>query len=122
MSENLIERLEEQVSKHRQWQSDAEHMVMECRAKNTSLCREIDVLRRENERLRQWVNDLQSGMYINCVYCGFRYGPDDEVAATMQESLHDHIAECPEHPLGQYRKALKTALRICRDALQEGGE
>ena len=25
--------------------------------------------------LRQWIDDLQSGMYINCVYCGHRYGP-----------------------------------------------
>lgn len=27
----------------------------------------------EIKRLRDWMNDLQSGMYINCVYCGHRY-------------------------------------------------
>lgn len=55
----------------------------------------------EIERLREWVNDLQSGMYINCVYCGHRYGPSDEVASTMQQALYDHIAVCPEHPLSR---------------------
>ena len=27
----------------------------------------IKRLAKENVRLRQWVNDLQSGMYVNCV-------------------------------------------------------
>ncbi len=53
----------------------------------------------EIERLQQWVHDLQSGMYINCVYCGHRYGPDDKVSPTMQQVLYDHITECPKHPL-----------------------
>lgn len=26
----------------------------------------------------QWISDMQAGCYINCVYCGHRYGPDDE--------------------------------------------
>ena len=65
---------------------------------------ERDRLRRENDELKQWVNDLQSGMYINCVYCGHRYGPEDEVAATMQEALYEHIAQCPKHPLSQAKR------------------
>ena len=31
----------------------------------------------EIERLKVWVDDLQSGMYVNCVYCGHRYGPGE---------------------------------------------
>lgn len=60
-------------------------------------------LRAENERLRQWVNDLQSGMYVNCVYCGHRYGPESEVPATMAEVLKRHVEQCPEHPMSKLR-------------------
>jgi len=55
----------------------------------------------EIERLTNWVHDLQSGMYINCVYCGHRYGPKDDVPATMQDALYEHIAACPKHPLSK---------------------
>ena len=53
----------------------------------------------EIKRLEQWVNDCQAGMYINCVYCGHRYGPEDKVKATMQDVLKEHIEKCPKHPL-----------------------
>lgn len=57
-------------------------------------------------RLQQWVNDLQAGMYINCVYCGHNYGPDDEVPATMAKVLENHIAQCPKHPLSAAKKRI----------------
>jgi hypothetical protein len=63
----------------------------------------------EIARLTLWVNDLQSGMYINCVYCGHRYGPQDQVPATMADALKAHIEVCPKHPM--------SALRAERDAL-----
>ena len=75
-------------------------------------------LQAENKRLLQWVNDLQSGMYINCVYCGQRYGPQDKVAATMQEALYQHIATCPKHPLAKANaeiERLKTAIKEIAD-------
>ena len=53
----------------------------------------------EIKRLRQWVADLQSGMYVNCVYCGHRYGPDPGTPVAMADVLRDHIARCPKHPL-----------------------
>ena len=61
-------------------------------------------LRAENDRLRQWVNDLQSGMYVNCVYCGHRYGPADEVPASMADILKQHIEQCPEHPMTKMKQ------------------
>ena len=64
-------------------------------------------LREECDRLQQWVNDLQAGMYINCVYCGHRYGPDSETPAVMSEVLYAHIAECREHPLSAALQALE---------------
>jgi len=51
------------------------------------------------EQLKSWINDLQAGMYINCVYCGHRYGPDDKVPASMADVLKEHIEQCPKHPL-----------------------
>ena len=59
--------------------------------------------------LERWVHDLQSGMFINCVYCGHRYGPDDKVAPTMQQALYDHIAECPKHPLSAMKRRAERA-------------
>ena len=74
----------------------------------------------EIERLRQWVNDLQSGMYINCVYCGHRYGPRDEVPATMTDVLKEHIEQCPEHPCSELKAALIEAVKLIRFYHGEG--
>ena len=69
---------------------------------------------REIERLRQWVNDLQSGMYINCVYCGHRYGRQKTTPVAMAEVLKRHIARCPEHPLSKAIATLKAASHSLR--------
>lgn len=68
----------------------------------------------EVERLNAWVNDLQSGMYINCVYCGHRYGPQDKVPCSMAEALKKHIEQCPKHPMS----ALKQDLAACRKVIE----
>jgi hypothetical protein len=57
----------------------------------------------EIKRLRQWVNDLQSGMYVNCVYCGHRYGPAKETPVSMASVLKAHIEQCPEHPMSKLK-------------------
>ena len=80
-----------------------------------------DEARTENERLQQWVNDLQAGMYINCVYCGHQYGPDDEVPATMAEVLKEHIAVCPKHPLAEARAKNERLREAARKVLETGG-
>ena len=72
------------------------------------LDRELVVLKAERDEARQWVRDLHSGMWINCVYCGHRYGPADttptsigQVGPSMAEVLTAHIAACHEHPLAK---------------------
>src|ERR1700681_936192 len=60
------------------------------------------------ERLKKWIDDLQSGMYINCVYCGHRYGPKDKIATSMQDALKIHIAQCAEHPMHAVLETLKA--------------
>ena len=82
---------------------------------------EVVTLCAEIARLTAWVNDLQCGLFINCVYCGHRYGPRVTTPATipeaptMAEALTAHIAQCPKHPLASARA------EICalQDALHE---
>jgi len=68
----------------------------------------------EVKRLKAWVNDLQAGMYINCVYCGHRYGPDTEVAASMAEVLKEHIAQCAQHPLRAAMAQVRELVEVLR--------
>lgn len=60
--------------------------------------------------LEAWVNDLQSGMYVNCVYCGHRYGPNETTPVSMADALKEHIEHCPKHPM--------SALKAERDDLR----
>ena len=61
----------------------------------------------ENKRLEAWIDDLQSGMWINCVYCGHRYGPNKgDHLVTMRKTLEKHIEECPKHPLSMARNRI----------------
>lgn len=57
----------------------------------------------EIDRFKAWVDDLQSDMYINCVYCGHRYGPNTEVPASMADVLKEHIEQCPKHPMSKLK-------------------
>jgi hypothetical protein len=60
---------------------------------------DVEFLFAEIERLERWIDDLQSGMYINCVYCGHRYPPGTN--AVKRKVLYEHIKICPKHPLSQ---------------------
>lgn len=65
----------------------------------------------ELERYKRWVDDLQSGMYINCVYCGHRYGPREDTPSSMAEVLKQHVEQCPEHPMSKLREVAIAAWR-----------
>ena len=74
----------------------------------------IAAVEAERDDALAWVNDLHSGMYVNCVYCGLRYGPADKTAPTMSEQLTAHVEVCPKHPLSAAKRriaALEGALR-----------
>ncbi|MFT9496349.1 hypothetical protein [Anaerosolibacter sp.] len=85
----------------------------------------IEAQQLEIERLKDWVNDLQSGMYVNCVYCGHRYGAEDEVPSSMAHVLKEHIEQCHEHPMSKLKQQLHekeaknreliTVLEKCRE-------
>lgn len=64
----------------------------------------------EIDWLKQWVADCQSGMYINCVYCGHRYPPG--TPDVRDKVLYEHIKQCSKHPLA---KALARIEEIQKD-------
>jgi hypothetical protein len=84
-------------------------------------CKVADLLR-ERDEVRAWVRDLQSGMWVNCVYCGHRYGPGETTPVSMADALKAHIEACPDHPLSaalarekRLREAVEVAVRDLRD-------
>jgi len=84
----------------------------------------LDAQAAEIEKLRRWVNDLQSGMYVNCVYCGHRYGPQEDTPVAMADVLKEHIAQCPEHPLSAANaeiERLRGLLQRCYDCGHRNG-
>lgn len=78
---------------------------------------EVERVQNENARLTQWVSDLQSGMYVNCVYCGHRYGPGETTPVSMADALKAHVEQCPKHPMSALKSEI-AALRAERDALK----
>jgi hypothetical protein len=86
---------------------------------NACDCREAHFkeLEEENKGLLQWIADLQSGMYINCVYCGHRYPPG--TPDVRDDVLYEHIKKCPKHPLSkalneiEKLKALIERYKVC---------
>ena len=80
-----------------------------------------DHLQAEVERLTQWVNDLQADTYVTCVYCGYNYGPDDEVPTSIAEVLEEHIESCPKHPMSELKRRVDKALVIAEDGIIDGG-
>ncbi len=82
---------------------------------------QLGTLAADNERLERWVNDLQSDRYINCAYCGHRYGPEDEIL-NMQQALHEHIATCSKHPLSAANREiarLRATMETLRPIVEE---
>jgi hypothetical protein len=73
----------------------------------------IAELEAERDRLKAWVTDLQGGMYVNCVYCGHRYGPGETTPVSMADALKEHVQQCPQHPMS----ALKAERNRLRDAI-----
>jgi DNA repair exonuclease SbcCD ATPase subunit len=82
-----------------------EERLMELESVNDACALREQELESEVQRLKQWVADCQSGMYINCVYCGHRYGTREDTPVAMADVLKEHIEQCPQHPLSAMKKA-----------------
>lgn len=77
------------------------------------------LLIRDNQRLQNWVSDCQSGMYINCVYCGHRYGPREDTPVAMADVLREHIEQCPQHPLSAAKAKIESLQAIIDSKLHQ---
>lgn len=76
-----------------------------------NLQEKIKCLEKKNKKMHDWIDDLQSGMYVNCVYCGHRYGPKDSTPCSMSEILQRHVEVCTEHPMHKFRVRVKELLQ-----------
>jgi len=72
--------------------------------------------------LKAWVDDLQSGMYVNCVYCGHRYGPKETTPVSMADALKMHVERCPQHPMSRLKADLATARDVLGEIVKWGGQ
>lgn len=86
------------------------------------LHREIDKLDQEKELIERWVADLQSGMYINCVYCGHQYGPKESTPISMADVLKEHISRCPKHPLSTANTRIQALEAVLRKIAEDDCE
>jgi hypothetical protein len=84
------------------------------RASRADLSAQIGDLEQQNERLRLWIQDLQAGCYVNCVYCGHRYGPGETTPVSMADALKAHVEQCPQHPMSELREMLDEAAPFLR--------
>ena len=66
--------------------------------------RDPAALRDRVAALQAWVDDLQSCMYVNCVYCGHRYGPGETTPVSMADALKAHVEACPQHPMSALKR------------------
>ena len=79
----------------------------------------VKVWQEERDCLKKWVNDLQAGCYINCVYCGHRYGPDTETPVSMADVLKEHIEQCPDHPISHLKKQYDMLVEVNRRIMEQ---
>jgi len=102
----------EEQKKIEEWKDLYFKTVEERNADETTYRYEIDGLKKELAKYKRWVDDLQSGMYINCVYCGHRYGPGETTPVSMAATLKAHIEACPKHPMSALKEELASICRI----------
>jgi len=79
----------------------------------------------ENKRLRQWVDDLQSGQQILCQFCGARLWPADRPLISPRVAILDHARRCPGNPLADFVRCVRAAnhgiesLIACRQGISQ---
>lgn len=76
----------------------------------------------ENRRLRQWVRDLQEGCWVNCVYCGHRYGREKDTPVAMADVLKAHVEQCPDHPMSSLKTMFVTRTTALETAMRQAVE
>lgn len=81
--------------------------MREMQGKFIAKSHEADALRAEVERMKAWADGLQSSMYVNCVYCGYRYCSLE--TGDPMYALKAHVETCKHHPMNALREKLADA-------------
>jgi hypothetical protein len=71
--------------------------------------KEVEIITKEIEALQQWIKDVQGKTFVNCIYCGHRYGAASTTPVALADIMKQHVAQCPKHPLSVTKKALSEA-------------
>lgn len=69
--------------------------------------KQVNACETELYRYKQWIDDLQSELYVNCVYCGHRYGRGEITSVSMGDVFHKHIEQCTQHPMFALKKEVE---------------
>lgn len=102
----ICERLEDaQITNHQYLAEDAKGALEDCVA--------------AIEKREKWIADLQSGMYVNCIYCGHRYGPSTDTPTSMADVLKAHAEQCAAHPLAEASKTIEHLSELLLDIKEE---
>jgi hypothetical protein len=81
-------------------------VVKELRLTTSAREKTVTELEQELERKRKWIEDLQNKGFVNCVYCGCRFGPAETTAPVLSDVLKRHMEECSKHPMSDLKKRL----------------
>ena len=73
-----------------------------------------DTLRAALDAYQRWVDVLQAGTTVTCVYCGHQYGPNSTTPTSMADALKQHVEQCPMHPMADLKEKYNR-VRACLD-------
>ena len=74
--------------------------------------KEVEIITKEIESLQQWIRDVQGKTFVNCIYCGHRYGAASITPVALADIMKQHVAQCPKHPLSVTKKSLEEAATL----------
>lgn len=73
---------------------------------------EIKELQAKNKELEIWIDNLQSGTVITCVYCGHIHSVQkNSHPLTVREALRKHIEICPKHPMSKSKTEMEAKIK-----------
>ncbi len=68
----------------------------------------IEILEAAVKEKDEWIDRLEDGRIVTCVYCGHAYPP--ETQRSKRKILYEHIKLCPKHPLRHAEEQIATLI------------
>lgn len=73
-------------------------------------------LKSEILRYDAWIEDILSEKYVNCAYCGHRYGKENDSA--NMEAVRKHVENCSKHPMAKEKERADKAEALARELVE----